>query len=344
MSGTEPTCHIPVLLDEVLAYSQIEEASFFVDGTLGGGGHAEALLGRMVKDARFLGIDRDPAALQRAEGRLVSRIPEASLQRWLELPQQLPERSAMQPHAGPLIDLALGSYRDIPRWMDALGVPLADGILLDLGLSSDQLADSDRGFSFREEGPLDLRFHQEPSTESAADLLASGSEEEIADILYRYGEERKSRRIAREIVEQRRRGGAIETTQQLRQLIHRSVGKVHGKIDSATRSFQALRIAVNQELHHLADALRWLPTRLRPGGRLLVISFHSLEDRMVKYAFREHPYLRPVTKRPVVASLEELDRNNRSRTAKLRVACRVEPSAEVAGVVDEFEVRWEARS
>jgi 16S rRNA (cytosine1402-N4)-methyltransferase len=344
MSGTEATCHIPVLLDEVLAYSQIEHAGFFVDGTLGGGGHAEALLERMAKDARFLGIDRDPAALGRAAGRLAHRFPEASLQRWLEPPRQLPEHSDMQPTAGPQIDLALGSYRDIPSWLDALGVPLADGILLDLGLSSDQLADSNRGFSFREEGPLDLRFHPEPSTESAADLLASGSEEEIADILYRYGEERKSRRIAREIVEQRRRGVAIETTQQLRQLIHRSVGKVHGKIDSATRSFQALRIAVNQELHHLADALRWLPTRLRPGGRLLVISFHSLEDRMVKYAFREHPYLRPVTKRPVVASPQELDRNNRSRTAKLRVACRVDPSAEFPGVVDDFDIRWEARS
>jgi 16S rRNA (cytosine1402-N4)-methyltransferase len=344
MSGTESTCHIPVLLDEVLAYSEVGGASFFVDGTLGGGGHAEALLGRMAKEARFLGIDRDPAALQRAEGRLASRFPEASLQRWLDMPLQPPQHSTTQPTGGPLIDLALGSYRDIPGWLDALGVPLADGILLDLGLSSDQLADSNRGFSFREEGPLDLRFHQQPSTQSAADLLASVSEEEIADILYRYGEERKSRRIAREIVEQRRRGGAIETTQQLRQLIHRSVGKVHGKIDSATRSFQALRIAVNEELHHLADALRWLPTRLRPGGRLLVISFHSLEDRMVKYAFREHPYLRPVTKRPVVASPGELERNNRSRTAKLRVACRVGPAALVPEVVDEFEVRWEARS
>jgi 16S rRNA (cytosine1402-N4)-methyltransferase len=344
MNGTEATCHIPVLLEEVLAYSEIERAGFFVDGTLGGGGHAEALLGRMGKDAHFLGIDRDPAAVHRVSGRLSSSFPEASVHQWLELPSQQPQHPPVQQEGGPQIDLALGSYRDIPSWLDALGVPLADGILLDLGLSSDQLADSKRGFSFREDGPLDLRFDPEPSTESAADLLASCSEEEIADILYRYGEERKSRRIAREIVELRRRGGTIETTQQLRQLIHRSVGKVHGKIDSATRSFQALRIAVNHELHHLADALRWLPTRLRPGGRLLVISFHSLEDRMVKYAFREHPYLRPVTKRPVVASQEELDRNIRSRTAKLRVACRVEPAGEVPGGVDRFEVRWEASS
>ncbi len=196
-----------------------------------------------------------------------------------------------------------------------------DLILLDLGLSSDQLQDRERGFSFREESPLDLRFDPTNGT-SAADLLAYAKEKEIADWIYQYGEERFSRRIAKAIVE-RRRTEPIRTTKQLSDLVHRCVpGPNHGRIDKATRTFQALRIVVNAELEHLEKALQWLPNLLRSGGRMMVISFHSLEDRPVKTAFRNDPRLENLTKKPIVASDSELHQNPRSRSAKLRIAAR----------------------
>jgi 16S rRNA (cytosine1402-N4)-methyltransferase len=232
---------------------------------------------------------------------------------------------SLKPSRGPRWVLGAGSYCSIPRWLEELGIEGVDGILLDLGLSSDQLQDPDRGFSFRTEGPLDLRFDPE-SDETAADFLRTKSEKEIADTIYHYGEERFSRRIARAIVQQRL-AQPIETSKQLADLIHRVVpGRVHGRVDSATRTFQALRIAVNRELDHVEEAMKTLPACLRIDGRLAVISFHSLEDRIVKHAIREHPLLRGMTKKPIVASPMEVDANPRSRSAKLRVAQRIDPS------------------
>ena len=223
----------------------------------------------------------------------------------------------------PRVLLSHASYIELPEVLAEHGIPAVDGVLLDLGLSSDQLADRERGFSFREEGPLDLRFAQNSGV-PASELLARLREEELANLIYEYGEERFSRRIARNIVEARR-VDAIRTTKQLCDLIHRSVpGKVHGRIDSATRTFQALRIAVNRELEHLERSLKSIPEWIKPNGRFLAISFHSLEDRLVKNAFRENELLKNLTKKPMVASTAEIAMNSRSRSAKLRVSLRID--------------------
>jgi 16S rRNA (cytosine1402-N4)-methyltransferase len=219
-----------------------------------------------------------------------------------------------------------------------LGIPRVHGILLDLGLSSDQLADTQRGFSFRLDAPLDLRFDMTLGI-PAWKWLQQHSDTEIADAIYQFGEERLSRRIARAIVEQNR-GEPIMTSKQLADLIHRVVpGRVHGRVDSATRTFQALRIVVNRELEHVEAGLARLPgvlaapglelpsaeaSGVEPAGRLAVISFHSLEDRMVKNAIRDDSRLENLTKKPLVATQAETDANPRSRSAKLRIARRVD--------------------
>src|SRR5213075_2739386 len=208
-----------------------------------------------------------------------------------------------------------------PDVLDSLGIDAVDAVLLDLGLSSDQLADDERGFSFESSGPLDLRFNREEG-ESAASLIGRLPERELADVIYQYGEERLSRRIARRIVELRAER-PIRTAAELADIVRRCVPRSKDRIDPATRTFQALRIAVNRELESLDLALQRLPDRLRQGGRLAIISFHSLEDRRVKEAFRGDPRLKPLTKKPVRASEEEMFRNPRSRSAKLRVAERV---------------------
>ena len=241
-----------------------------------------------------MAIDRDPQAIARAEHEL----------------------------AGLPISVAQANYCDLPEVLDGAGMGRVHGILLDLGLSSDQLADRQRGFSYEAEGPLDLRFDPERG-EPAWRLLARLSAEHLANVIYELGEERYSRRIARQIVE-RRRTDPIHTARQLADLVRRCVprSKNH-RIDPATRTFQALRIAVNQELKSLDIALRRLPECLLPGGRLAIISFHSLEDRPVKTAFREDPRLTVLTRRPIRADEAEQDRNPRSRSARLRVAQRV---------------------
>lgn len=302
---TSPTIHVPVMLQEILewsglaAESRIPDQPFvWIDGTLGGAGHALAMMQRMQAEDLFVGIDRDPVAVERSEKQLQSN------KTW-----------------GCRAKLIATSYKDIPRYIRDGDLELADGILLDLGLSSDQLADPTRGFSFKLGGPLDLRFSEESGI-PASQLLKIATEKEIADFIYQYGEERFSRRIARAIVE-RRLDDPVETAEQLYDLIHRVIpGKIHGRIDSATRTFQALRIAVNHELDHLAEALKWLPQCLKPNGRLLIISFHSLEDRMVKHAFRDNPQLEVLTRKPILPSDREIDENPRSRSAKLRVALR----------------------
>jgi 16S rRNA (cytosine1402-N4)-methyltransferase len=302
------TVHIPVLPREILELGQPGLGQMWVDGTAGGGGHARLIAQHLGTAGHLMLVDRDPAAAQR-----------------------------LQQNFSTGATVCNASYDSIPELLNQYGLPHADGILLDLGLSSDQLADRERGFSFQVDGPLDMRF--DPSCgEPAWEWLARVDEQTLADTIFRYGEERYSRRIARRVVETRR-AQPIRTADQLRELIYRSVPHVRTKparkskagggstfrsksIDPATRTFQALRIAVNDELEILERALQRLPDVLAPGGALMIISFHSLEDRLVKYAFRQDPRLQIVTKRPVQATDEEAFSNPRSRSAKLRVARR----------------------
>jgi len=213
------------------------------------------------------------------------------------------------------------NYTEIPQILSNLDLDAVDGILLDLGLSSDQLADEARGFSFHSEGELDLRFDRTRG-KPAWHLLERLSERHLADLIYQFGEERLSRRIARKIVAQRRET-PIRTASQLADLLRSCVPRSRGhSIDPATRTFQALRIAVNDELKSLQTALTHPPDYLNPGGRLAIISFHSLEDRMVKHAFREDGRLEVLTRRPLRASDEEIAKNTRASSAKLRIAER----------------------
>jgi 16S rRNA (cytosine1402-N4)-methyltransferase len=289
-----PPIHIPVLPEEVMTQLSLLPGQTVVDGTMGGGGHTRLMAQAVGPTGRVIAIDRDPAAVERGEELLA------------DLPQVTPL------HA---------SYADLPEILEELEIGQVDGILLDLGLSSDQLADRERGFSFSSDGPLDLRF--DPTRgEPATKLLARLSAEHLADIIYQYGEERFSRRIARRIVE-RRKDRPITTASDFADLVRRSVPNARDqKIDAATRTFQALRIAVNAELDALQLALRRFPALLAPGGKLAIISFHSLEDRLVKQALRESELLDVVTRKPIVASPSEVATNPRARSAKLRVAQR----------------------
>ena len=272
--------HVPVLLDEVVRWLAPGERGVFVDGTLGGGGHSRALAERVGSHGLVIALDRDPAAVARAAATLAHLSVKA----------------------------VQANFCDLPEVLDALGLQQVDGIVLDLGLSSDQLADAERGFSFSSTGPLDLRFDPMRG-ESARRLINRLSAEHLADLIYHYGEERYSRRVAQAIVE-RRREQPIETAAELAELVRRCVPRSRvERIDPATRTFQALRIAVNDELKSLEIALRRLPDCLRPGARLAIISFHSLEDRRVKEAFRDDPRLQVLTRKPVCAAPAERDRN-----------------------------------
>jgi 16S rRNA (cytosine1402-N4)-methyltransferase len=281
------------MLEEILHWLEPRPGGIFCDGTLGGGGHVRALAERVSPGGLIIGMDRDPTAVARAEESLVG----------------LPIRPIQS------------NFCDLPEVLDELDIPAVDGILLDLGISSDQLADPERGFSFSSDGPLDLRM--DPTRgEPAWRLVNRLSAEHLADLIYAYGEERHSRRIARMVVE-RRREHPIRTAAQLAELVRRCVRRSpHERIDPATRTFQALRIAVNDELKSLEIALRRLPDTLRPGGKIAIISFHSLEDRRVKEAFRDDPRLMALTRKPATPTEEEVQRNPRARSAKLRVAER----------------------
>jgi 16S rRNA (cytosine1402-N4)-methyltransferase len=284
--------HRPVLLEEVVSWLAPEEGSILVDGTIGAGGHASALARLVGSTGRLIGLDRDPEMLALAE-RAVEGLP---------------------------VTLVNDSYADLGNVLDRLEIEGVDGIVLDLGLSSDQLAWTHRGFSFAEDGPLDMRF--DPRTrESAADLVNDLDEKELADLIFEYGEERHSRRIAKRIVEARR-VEPIVTTARLAEVVRKGVPGKWGAIDPATRTFQALRIAVNGELELLDQFLLDVASYLNPGGKAAIISFHSLEDRRVKHSFREDPGLTVLTRKPVTASAEELATNPRARSAKLRVAQR----------------------
>ena len=294
MTGSD-SVHIPVMLDEVIRWIEPGPGKVIVDGTLGGGGHARAIAELVAPTGSVIGLDRDPAAVEAAERTLAD----------------LPIRPVR------------ANFCDLPEVLEQLEVSSVDGAVLDLGLSSDQLADTERGFSFTSTGPLDLRFDTTRG-EPASRLINRLSAKHLADLIYAYGEERHSRRIARKIVAQRR-DRPVETAAELADLVRRSIPRGRGRqqIDPATRTFQALRIAVNEELNSLELALRRFPECLVPGGCLVVISFHSLEDRRVKEAFRDDERYEVLTKKPVRPNADEVARNPRARSAKLRAARRI---------------------
>lgn len=294
--------HTSVLPAEVMALLSIEPGMTVVDGTLGGGGHTRLLADAVGPSGRVIALDRDPAAIERGAREL----------------------------AGRPIRFAQANFCDLPEVLDAVELERVDRVLLDVGLSSDQLADDARGFSFDSEGPLDLRFDPTEG-EPAWRMINRLRPETLADIIYEFGEERFSRRIARRIADAREHA-PIHSSRDLARIVMAAVPrqKPPARIHPATRTFQALRIAVNQELKSLRIALERIPTRLSPGGRLAVISFHSLEDRLVKEAFRNRQVWENLTKSPVEAGNEEVLRNPRSRSAKLRAA-RLAPAAASAG-------------
>ena len=288
--------HEPVLLHECLEALAVRPGGFWVDGTLGLGGHSEAILARSSPDGRLLATDRDNETLPRAAERLQPFGDRARLEHldWRALPGRLGTE------------------------------PAPDGILLDLGVSSVQLDDVPRGFSFRGDAPLDMRMDRSTGP-TAADLVNELGEKELADLIFRLGEEHASRQVAQAIV-WARRTERIETTAQLATLVRRAARAPRRGIDAATKTFQALRIAVNRELDGIEDALAGLARALAPGGRLAVITFHSLEDRPVKTTFRglagkDAPF-RLLTKKAQRPTREEEARNPRSRSAKLRTLVR----------------------
>lgn len=307
----EPSYHRPVLLEETLAGLDPKPGEIFFDGTVGGGGHSEAILQRILPDGFLYGTDQDADALAFAQTRL------GALSNRFEL-WRLNFQEAL---------------RSCP-------MPPLDGILLDIGVSSYQLDTAERGFSFMKDGPLDMRMDQRQAL-TAADIVNTWNEEDIANVLWEYGEERFSRRIARMIVKYRE-DKPFTTTLQLAEAIARMMPR--STIHPATRTFQGLRIAVNRELAVLADAIPLAVERLKPGGRLAIISFHSLEDRIVKTTFKrlatgcqcppklpcvcnEKPVVRLLKSKPFEATEEEIRENPRSRSAKLRVVQKLEATS-----------------
>ncbi len=308
--------HAPVLRDEVVSLLQPRGGGSYVDGTVGGGGHAIDILRASEPDGRLIGIDRDEEAIGQARQRLRAY--------------------------GGRVQLVHANLAEIEGVVRRLGMTAVNGILFDLGASSRQFDEATRGFSFRRPGPLDMRMDRQQST-TAAMILARTGFEELATLFRRYGEERRARSIAREIVRQREGGVVFETTTQLARLVEQVAGPVAGRsrIHPATRVFQALRVAVNDELDSLRRGLAGAVAVLARGGRLAVISFHSLEDRIVKQFFRDQSrgcvcppglpacacgcreMVRVITRRPLTAGADELARNPRSRSAKLRVAERI---------------------
>ncbi len=302
---------MPVLPSEVLEGLAVRPGGRYIDATVGGGGHASAILAAATPDGRLLGLDRDPAAVERARARLAP----------------FGERA-------PVVHAPYVEISDVAR---ETGFSPADGVLFDLGFSSSQIDDPARGFSFQHEGPLDMRYDPTGEAPTAAELINTLPADALADLLWRYGEERRSRSIARAIV----RARPLRTTSELVEVILREVGNPPGpRIHPATRTFQALRIAVNRELEMLEATLPQAVQVLRPGGRLAVIAFHSLEDRIVKRFLRREeqtcicspeipvcrcdhePTLTVLTRKPVRPTDEEVAANPRSRSARLRVAER----------------------
>jgi len=289
--------HIPVMLDEVLACLQPRPSGIYVDGTLGLGGHSEAILTASAPTGQLIGFEWDHQAAAFAAERLAG--------------------------FGTRFQPVCASYADLLVELSKKGLSGIDGLLVDLGVSSLQFDRGERGFSFQVDAPLDMRMNQDLAV-TAADILARSDEEELADILYHYGEERQARRIARFICEARVKS-PLRTTVQLAELVKRAVPRrfYPDKIHVATRTFQALRIAVNRELDNLVRLLTDAPQVLRPGAHFCVLTFHSLEDRIVKQAFRKDSRLELLQAKPVAPGADEVARNPRARSARLRGAVRV---------------------
>ena len=283
--------HVSVLFQEVIDFLAPHEGGRYIDGTVGAGGHSAGILEASSPTGRLLGFDADPKSLAVAKENL-ARFGERAI-------------------------LVHSNFENLKTIADQNNFAPVDGIVLDLGLSSMQLADAERGFSFLTDGTLDMRFNPDEET-NAAELVNTLSEKELADLIYAYGEEHASRRIARAIVYAR----PIKTAAHLASVIEKSMGR-RGKIHPATQTFQALRIAVNREIDVLENVLPQAVELLKPQGRVAIISFHSLEDRIVKNFFRSSDQLRVLTKHPVRPSEEEVQTNSRSRSAKLRVAERI---------------------
>jgi 16S rRNA (cytosine1402-N4)-methyltransferase len=305
---TEEFGHVPVLLKEAIDFLAVRRGGIYIDATVGLGGHSLEIARRLGAPGHLIGLDKDPKALEIARNVVGSR-------------SSVVGQNQDQQADWPSVELRHGSFADLAH--DARRTTY-DGILADLGVSSLQFSDPARGFSFQAEGPLDMRMN--PMSEPTAEQVVNQFDErELADLIYEFGEERRSRRIARAIVRSR----PIRTTAQLAAVVSaaaRPMNQAERKIHPATRTFQALRIFVNRELDDLRKLLEAAPQLLKPGGRLVVISFHSLEDRIVKDAMREgakQGLYRLLTKKPVTPSESEIDRNPRARSAKLRVAERV---------------------
>ena len=301
-TGNRQFGHVPVLLQPAIEFLAVRRGGTFIDLTLGLGGHSWEIAKRLGPAGRLIGFDKDPAALERARERLLSPPPEMAAD-W------------------PKIELVHASFAEVAQHVAPASV---DGLLADLGVSSLQLDNAERGFSFQAEGPLDMRMNTQ-SGQTAEQVVNRFDERELADAIYEFGEERRSRRIARAIV----RARPIRTTAQLAAVVSaaaRPMNQAERRIHPATKTFQALRILVNRELDDLRELLHSAPQVLRPGGRVVVISFHSLEDRIVKDGLRDGSHngvYRVLTRKPVVADEEEIDRNPRSRSAKLRAAERI---------------------
>jgi 16S rRNA (cytosine1402-N4)-methyltransferase len=307
--GTEAG-HVPVLLKEAIDFLAIKRGGTYIDATVGLGGHSYEIARRLGAPGHLIGFDKDPAALDLARERLAvagsSLVEQGGTADW------------------PAIELQHGSFSDLANGLRRTASDGVDGLLADIGVSSLQFDNAARGFSFQAEGPLDMRMN--PQSELTADQVVNQFDEPtLADLIYEFGEERRSRRIARAIVRSR----PIRSTKHLAEVISaaaRPMNQAERRIHPATKTFQALRIFVNRELEELRGLLEAAPGLLKPGGRLVIISFHSLEDRIVKDSFRDggkQGIYRLLTKKPVTASQEEVDRNPRSRSAKLRAAEKV---------------------
>ncbi len=289
--------HVPVLLHEAIEFLSVRPGGLYVDCTLGMAGHAAEIARRLSAQGRLIGFDRDPQALALAKEKLASVVEEMGA-------------------AAPRVELVGEAFGSIAAH---LGAGTVDGILADVGVSSMQLDEAHRGFSFQADGPLDMRMDPRGG-QTAAQVVNEASERELADLIYEYGEERRSRRIARAIV----RGRPVTTTGQLARIVAAAAPAMkQERIHPATRTFQALRIRVNSELDEIHALMEAAPKVLKPSGRMVIISFHSLEDRIVKDSLRDGARAgiwEILTKKPVIASEEEMDRNPRARSAKLRAA------------------------
>ena len=312
--------HVPVLLKEAIDFLNVRRGGTYIDATVGLGGHSYEIAKRLGAPGHLIGLDKDPAALERAR----SVVGRWSLGVGQNRDSSL-ARNDKHFEDWPMVELRHGSFAELANDQRLTTNDKVDGILADLGVSSLQLSDAARGFSFQADGPLDMRM--DPRSERTAEQVVNHLDErELADVIYEFGEERRSRRIARAIVRSR----PIRSTAHLADVISaaaRPMNSEQRRIHPATRTFQALRIFVNRELDDLKALLEAAPRILKPGGRVVVISFHSLEDRIVKDAFREggikDKYYRVLTKKPVTASEEEQDRNPRARSAKMRAAEKV---------------------